>query len=89
MRVLPSGRHGLSSELFLLLSKQLSPYCSVTFVNTVQLHLHKFEKFQETCGKAYMALRNHTSLLTAFFTIMLPKGITDCITPMMLATSGT
>ena len=37
----------------------------------------QFEKFQETCGKAYMALRNHARLLITLFTMMLPTGITE------------
>jgi len=37
----------------------------------------QFEKFQETCGKAYMALRNHANLLITLFTMMLPTGITE------------
>ena len=34
----------------------------------------QFEKFQETCGKAYMALRKHANLLITLFTMMLPTG---------------
>merc|ERR1719394_201182 len=37
----------------------------------------QFEKFQETCGKAYMALRKHANLLITLFTMMLPTGITE------------
>jgi len=37
----------------------------------------QFEEFQETCGKAYMALRNHANLLITLFTMMLPTGITE------------
>jgi len=37
----------------------------------------EFEKFQETCGKAYMALRKHANLLITLFTMMLPTGITE------------
>eukprot|EP00091_Calanus_sinicus_P020350 TRINITY_DN5499_c0_g1_i1.p1 TRINITY_DN5499_c0_g1~~TRINITY_DN5499_c0_g1_i1.p1 ORF type:complete len:125 (-),score=38.16 TRINITY_DN5499_c0_g1_i1:259-609(-) len=37
----------------------------------------QFEKFQETCGKAYMALRNHANLLITLLTMMLPTGITE------------
>jgi phosphatidylinositol kinase/protein kinase (PI-3 family) len=33
-------------------------------------------RFQETCGKAYMALRKHANLLITLFTMMLPTGIT-------------
>ena len=33
-----------------------------------------FERFQETCGKAYMALRKHANLLITLFTMMLPTG---------------
>ena len=34
----------------------------------------QFEMFQETCGKAYMALRKHANLLITLFTMMLPTG---------------
>ena len=34
----------------------------------------QFERFQETCGKAYMALRKHANLLITLFTMMLPTG---------------
>jgi len=37
----------------------------------------QFEMFQETCGKAYMALRKHANLLITLFTMMLPTGITE------------
>jgi len=37
----------------------------------------EFDKFQETCGKAYMALRKHANLLITLFTMMLPTGITE------------
>ena len=36
----------------------------------------QFESFQETCGKAYMALRKHANLLITLFTMMLPTGLT-------------
>ena len=34
----------------------------------------QFERFQETCGKAYMALRKHANLLITLFTMMFPAG---------------
>lgn len=37
----------------------------------------EFDRFQETCGKAYMALRKHANLLITLFTMMLPTGITE------------
>merc|ERR1719219_2068081 len=37
----------------------------------------EFARFQETCGKAYMALRRHSNLLITLFTMMLPAGITE------------
>ena len=37
----------------------------------------QFEKFQETCGKAYMALRKHANLLITLFTMMLPTGLPE------------
>jgi len=37
----------------------------------------EFQRFQETCGKAYMALRRHANLLITLFTMMLPTGITE------------
>jgi len=37
----------------------------------------EFQRFQETCGKAYMTLRRHANLLITLFTMMLPTGITE------------
>jgi len=37
----------------------------------------EFDRFQETCGEAYMALRKHANLLITLFTMMLPTGITE------------
>lgn len=42
--------------------------------NDQSLKSQQFEKFQETCGKAYMALRKHANLLITLFTMMLPTG---------------
>jgi len=41
----------------------------------------EFEKFQELCGKAYMALRRHSNLLITLFTMMLPTGIPELQSP--------
>jgi len=37
----------------------------------------EFQRFQETCGKAYMTLRRHANLLITLFTMMLPTGINE------------
>lgn len=37
----------------------------------------EFARFQELCGKAYLALRRHSNLLITLFTMMLPTGITE------------
>lgn len=37
----------------------------------------EFAKFQELCGKAYLALRRHSNLLITLFMMMLPTGITE------------